>query len=137
MIIPDERTLKNLSESPYVCISKLFLQPKKTVLSRKMHVFKYISLLTKTTEDIYLLFRVFYKYELTSISYSMYIYICSMDTWTCFNLMSLIRLVQWCSTLSYKSIENKERLSVFFKKYSRLLRKTLTFILSLSSYFKH
>ena len=91
MIIPDERTLKNLSESPYVCISKLFLQPKKTVLSRKMHVFKYISLLTKTTEDIYLLFRVFYKYKLTSISYSMYIYICSMDTWTCFNSMSSIR----------------------------------------------
>ena len=92
MIIPDERALKNLSESPYVCISKLFLQPKKTVLSRKMHVFKYISLLTKTTEDIYLLlFRVFYKYELTSISYSMYIYICSMDTWTCFNSMSSIR----------------------------------------------
>ena len=60
MIIPDERALKNLSESPYVCISKLFLQPKKkTVLSRKMHVFKYISLLTKTTEHIYLLFRVF------------------------------------------------------------------------------
>ena len=29
MIIPDERALKNLSESPYVCISKLFLQPKK------------------------------------------------------------------------------------------------------------
>ena len=52
MIIPDERALKNLSESPYVCISKLFLQPKKTVLSKKMHVFKYISLLTKTTEDI-------------------------------------------------------------------------------------
>ena len=46
MIIPDERALKNLSESPYVCISKLFLQPKKTVLSKKMHVIKYISLLT-------------------------------------------------------------------------------------------
>ena len=63
MTIPDERTLKKLSESPYVCISKLFLQPKKTVSSRKMHIFKYIFLLTKTTEDIYSLFRVFYKYE--------------------------------------------------------------------------
>ena len=41
MIIPDERALKNLSESPYVCVSKLFLQPKKTVLSIKMHAFKY------------------------------------------------------------------------------------------------
>ena len=46
----------------------------KTVLSRKMHVFKYVSRLrTKTTEHIYLLYRVFYKYKLTCISYSMYI----------------------------------------------------------------
>ena len=74
MKIPDERALKTLSESPYVCISKLFLQPKKTVLSKKMHVSRpYFPMLTKTTEHMYLLFRVFYKYKLTCISYSMYI----------------------------------------------------------------
>ena len=42
MIIPDERALKNLSESPNVCISKLFLQPKNTVLSKKNARFKTI-----------------------------------------------------------------------------------------------
>ena len=48
MIIPDEIALKNLSESPYVCISKLFLQPKKTVLSKKMHVSRpYFLMLTR------------------------------------------------------------------------------------------
>ena len=74
MKIPDERALKTLSESPYVCISKLFLQPKKTVLSKKMHVSRpYFPMLTKTTEHMYLIFRVFYKYKLTCISYSMYI----------------------------------------------------------------
>ena len=60
MIIPDESTLKTLSESQYVCISKLFLQPKKTVLSRKMHVFKYISLLTKTTEHIFIYYLEYF-----------------------------------------------------------------------------
>ena len=64
-----------------------------------MHIFKYISLLTKTTEDIYLLFRVFYKYKLTSISYSMYIYICSIDTSTCFNSMSSIMLDRYNGVL--------------------------------------
>ena len=74
MIIPDERALKNLSESPNVCISKLFLHPKKTVLSKKMHVSRaYFPMLNKTTEHTYLLFRVFYKYKLTCISYSMHI----------------------------------------------------------------
>ena len=42
MIIPDERALKNLSESPNVCISKLILHPKKTVLSKKNARFKSI-----------------------------------------------------------------------------------------------
>ena len=74
MKIPDERALKTLSESPYVCISKLFLQPKKTVLSKKMHVSRpYFPMLTKTTEHMYLIFRVFYKYKFNCISYSMYI----------------------------------------------------------------
>ena len=53
MKIPDERALKTLSESPYFCISKLFLQPKKTVLSKKNMFFKYISPVTKATEHIY------------------------------------------------------------------------------------
>ena len=75
MKIPDERALKTLSESPYVCISKLFLQPKKKQFYlKKMHVSRpYFPMLTKTTEHMYLIFRVFYKYKLTCISYSMYI----------------------------------------------------------------
>ena len=74
MIISDERALKNLSESPNVCISKLILHPKKTVLSKKNARFKSIFPYAKrTTEHTYLLFRVFYKYKLTCVSYSMYI----------------------------------------------------------------
>ena len=38
--------------------------------------------------------------------------------------------------LDGKSIENKERLPLFLKKYSRLLRNILTFILPLSRYLK-
>ena len=75
MIIPDERALKNLSESPNVCISKLFLHPKKKQFYlKKMHVSRaYFPMPNKTTEHTYLLFRVFYKYKLACISYSMHI----------------------------------------------------------------
>ena len=60
MIIPDERALKNLSESPYVCIFKLFLQLKKTVLSEKMHVIKYISLYWPKQQNILFIHYVEY-----------------------------------------------------------------------------
>ena len=54
MIIPDERALKNLSESPNVCISKLFLPPKKkTVLSKKNARFKSIFPYAKQNNGTY------------------------------------------------------------------------------------
>ena len=134
MKIADERALKNLSESPYVCISKLFLQPKKQFYLKNASFKIYFP--TDQNNRIYLFklsFIVFYKYKLTCESYSMYIliFICSIYTWSCFNSMSSIKQVRWQVrfTFSYKSIENKERLPISLKKHSRLLWNIFTFVI--------
>ena len=53
MIVPGERTLKYLSESHMFVFLYYFYNRKETGLSKKMQVFKCISLLAKTKQRIY------------------------------------------------------------------------------------
>ena len=86
-----------------------------------------------------LLFIVFYIYRLTGISYSMYIYIfiCSIDTSTCFNSMSSNN--RYYGTIYFYIYINRlksKRGSLFYSKNTHVCCRKLLRSLLLSSYLK-